>query len=468
MRGRVYSLIRRVSDSPTILSQAGLLVGLGSFVLVLPLMSALLPASDIALWLYYSLFISLGLMTDFGFGQALTRAAAYFRAGATAIPTGEPRACAAQGTAPNTAGLESLLATFLRCYRNITALSLLVAGLVGWLCAAEVVAKCQSPVNAAWAGVVIWLGLALSLRVAIWANYLQGLGCVAQSKRIELVVGLARIAAYVAALIAGHGVLCMAVGGFFCGLWQFFWIRSAAIRAHVAIGAGWPVSAKFDSSLFSQLWPATWRQGVIGIGGYLITQAGGLLSSRIGDLSLMAAYLFTLRLFSVIRGLALAPVQAAVPRFVSLRASSDQDGFLKEYKKRILFSLAVATVLSIGVWIGVGHFVANFSRDLRLLPAPMFWLGAIAGILEINHCAHSIIYITKNRVPFLAASLVSGAAILVFGSFVVDHWAVWGLLWVQTIVQLSFNNWYPVYLVLKDLRLSTVSSRGDSSFASTF
>lgn len=443
--------LRGLTQSPTVLSQAGALVGIGSALLVLPLMAALLPASEIALWLYYSLFIALGMMSDFGFGHALLRGCAYFCAGAKEIPSGEQSAIERMDGV-NVTGLESLISTFLGCYRWISAISLLVAAVAGAICATSVAQQSQSPLRALWAGVLVWLGLGVSLRAGVWGSYLQGLGHIASAKRIELIVGLGRVAGYTGALLVGEGVLGMAVAGLVMGCWQFWWVRRSALRIHCSLGARWPLKTSFDASLFARIWPATWRQGAIGIGGYLITQAGGIASSGIADASVMASYLFTLRVLSIVRSLALAPVQAAVPHFVILRSKNDWTGLRRDLTRRIVLCLTIASGLSVVIWLGVGCFIEHAGKELQLLPGPMFLLAAIAGLLEVNHCAFSVFYITKNRVPFLAASIVSGLSIALFSMLVVDRWSVWGLLLVQALVQLMFNNWYPVYLVVKDFR----------------
>jgi O-antigen/teichoic acid export membrane protein len=188
------------------------------------------------------------------------------------------------------------------------------------------------------------------------------------------------------------------------------------------------------------------------MGGYLITQAGGVASSGIGDAGLMASYLFTLRVLGIVRGLALAPVQSAVPRFIAYRSKGDWAGLRREFTRRIILCLGIAAALSFAIWLGVGYFVEHAGKELRLLSGPMFLIAAITGLLEVNHCGYSILYITKNRVPFLAASLVSGVSIAVLSLLVVGPWSVWGLLLVQATVQLAFNNWFPVYLVLNDFQ----------------
>lgn len=446
-----FRSLQRLINSPTILSQVGGIINMGSALLVLPLMIAILPASDIALWLYYSLFVGMGMMTDFGFGQALLRSCAYYYSGAKNIPLGNEPIERTANTV-NILGLETLLATFLVCYRWILVIALTVATLICLVGARSLVEASPNPLNAAIAGIIIIIGMGAGLRAAIWSNYIQGMGQVATCKRIELILGLGRVLLYTVALQLNQGLLGMAISSLAISIMTLYWHKRIAISLHRAAGASWPLRRKFDKFLFKRIWPATWRQGSIGLGGYLITQSGGLISGSLKDTGLTASYLFTLRLLSIARNLALAPVQVAVPQFIRLRTEGNISKLKRELFFRISLCLSISSILCLLFWWIGGIYLDYAGKDITLLPGSMYLLASVTAILEVNHCAYSVFYITNNRVPFLWASLISGASIVILSILVVEAWSIWGLLIVQAMVQLMYNNWYPVYLVMKEFR----------------
>lgn len=447
--------MRRAWESPTVLSQTSVLVSLGSALVVLPLMVGLLSQAEIALWLYYALFINLGMLSDFGFGHALVRAAAYFRAGAKELPDGTltQRDAVASEAGPNVEGLNALLATFGRCYLWIVAGSLALTLAFGGPLSVAIVTRTPHPPAGYAAGVLIWIGLGFSMLAGVWSNYLQGLNRVADAKRVEVSLGMLRVAIYGLVLLAGGGVPGMAAGSMLVAVVQWAWLRRQAIRAHGALGGVWPVHGGFDRNIFQRLWPATWRQGTIGLGGYFINQSGGLVASRIADTGLLAGYLLTIRLLAVVRGLALAPVQVAVPRFIALRAAGNQVGLKRELFRRIGLCVAISGVLPAILWIVVQGYVAWSSRPSPILPGSMYAFAAFIGLLEVHHCAYSVFYITKNQVPFLWASIISGLAVVGLSLLVVREFGVWGLLLAQGAVQAVFNNWYPAWLVFREMNI---------------
>jgi hypothetical protein len=76
--------------------------------------------------------------------------------------------------------------------------------------------------------------------------------------------------------------------------------------------------------------------------------------------------------------------------------------------------------------------------------------------LEANHTIFSTIITTKNEVPFVKASLLSGGIIglLTFILLKYTSLGLWAVVLPQLIVQLCYNNWrWPLY-VMNDLNLS--------------
>ena len=70
-------------------------------------------------------------------------------------------------------------------------------------------------------------------------------------------------------------------------------------------------------------------------------------------------------------------------------------------------------------------------------------------LLEMHHGIHANIYVSTNHIPFLWPGLISGILIIILSLAVMDSFGLLGIILVQFIVQLSFNNWFPVYLNLK-------------------
>ena len=83
-------------------------------------------------------------------------------------------------------------------------------------------------------------------------------------------------------------------------------------------------------------------------------------------------------------------------------------------------------------------------------------LPTIFSTLELNQSNFATIIVTSNRVPFVKPTLISGAVIFV-GTFVVlklTTWGILGVVLVQAVVQLSYNDWKWPKQVFEELNVS--------------
>lgn len=85
----------------------------------------------------------------------------------------------------------------------------------------------------------------------------------------------------------------------------------------------------------------------------------------------------------------------------------------------------------------------------QIISGMIFVIMSISIILEYHHAVHAQVYMGTNHIPFLLPSLISGFLIIVIGYMAIGKYGLLGLVLTQFFVQLSINNWYPVYLDLK-------------------
>ena len=143
------------------------------------------------------------------------------------------------------------------------------------------------------------------------------------------------------------------------------------------------------------------------------------------------------------------------PRFIELNSKSK----INELKKEFAFSMGIYYLLFI---IG-GFFLVMVVPELLLLikskavlpGSGILVLYLIVMLLEGNHSFFGTMIVIRNSVPFLSAALISGGFIIL-GSYLCltfTSYDLLGLILVQGIVQLAYNNWKWPYVVLKDYNI---------------
>lgn len=184
-------------------------------------------------------------------------------------------------------------------------------------------------------------------------------------------------------------------------------------------------------------------------GSFMTTNGTSVIVSQFNSASLIASYLLTHKLMLFIRQISQTPLNANLPRIFQMMAKKNYK-YLKIFCARnILLGMSIQLTLLIGLLLFSKPIISFINVDISLAPISVMIIMAVSIILELHHGFHAQIYMGSNHVPFLLPGLVSGVFILGIGYNVINLYGLTGLVLTQLLVQLSFNNWYPVYLNLK-------------------
>jgi hypothetical protein len=431
-------------------------VGLGSSVIVLPVALHALSQAELALWLAFSLLLNLGMMADFGFAPAAVRSAAYFLAGMECLPTyGHRFEQPERSRECNFEGLRSLEGLLQWIYFRLSWLAILLTALSALWVAPARFSALKTPAEGWWALTALLLAMGITLQATLWSAMRQMIGGIAAVRFTESKIGILRLGMLITVLLAGGGVtgtfMIQAVMALIT--WRSHRVAYAKERLQIGLSGALP-KAYCEPKLFKAIWPATWRQGIITIGGFFINQSGGLIVAHASNSGQAAQYLLTLRLFGIARQFALAPIYAHLPYFNRLLAEGEVSKIKREFARRMVLSMTVISAAILGIYIAFDMIAPLLGYRRFLLGGCAYAIMGIALLLESHHGAHSQIYLARNHVPFLIPSIASGVITFGLGYWIVGIYGVVGVVAVQACVQLACNNWYPVYLNLRGLNWS--------------
>lgn len=427
-------------------------VNLGSSLIVLPLVLHYFSSTELALWLFFAQIMALGSIVDFGFGPAVIRAVSYFVSGAERLPSpGTKFSPAPPGTPPNRIQLQALLGTMHWLYLGLALIGTFLTA-VGGAIAARNLLRLAGDHQEHWVALGLQaISLGLALHTVMFSSFQQGFGELPRVRLVEAGIGIARIALVASTLLWGGRLLALAIVQVATQAVIWLSLRHGFQHSWKRTMGAASAAGPFDRGLFSELWPSTWRQGIIGVGGYFINQSGGLLAAQLKDATQVSRYLLTLRLFGLVRQMAQAPIYSSIPHFTRLRAQGDLSELRRLFAKRITLTVALLAGALFGFVLTFNWGAAALGKPRLLVDGWLYGVMALGLVLEVHHCCHSYLYVTTNHVPFVAASLISGGAVIAFGLLLLPRYAVTGIIMAQFLVQLSFNNWYPVMLLLRNL-----------------
>jgi O-antigen/teichoic acid export membrane protein len=439
--------------NPTMISWANQGITIAGFMMIVVVALRSFTTQQFGLWMSLNILIGIGQLADLGFRLAASRGLAWYYSGAVELPDYAEdgfRRTAVAGGQPNILAMARLIRTLQCVYLGLAAVSVPLTCIAGyWLC--QNLIGLSGGASGDWVAVGFTIGVvALNITGGLYSGLLQGLNEIALLNGIQLVCGILRVVASCILLAAEFKVLALMLAALAVMLVQVVWTRWAFFRPQNPWITILPQTIRFDRLIFFKIWPSTWRTGVIVIGGYFITQGASMVATQLSDPALIASYLLTAKVYSVLGSMATVPLNVLLPQITYLRAKKMTKAIQQLIASRILPVLIVLTFMAAMASIVGNPVLGYFGSPVRLIEGPTAWLLTIWVVLEAHHVFHSNVYSTTNHLPFVVLSLTSGLLIVSLGVLV----APWGVMWlaiVQTGVQIIGNNWYPVYLNLKSL-----------------
>jgi O-antigen/teichoic acid export membrane protein len=195
--------------------------------------------------------------------------------------------------------------------------------------------------------------------------------------------------------------------------------------------------------------------GIVSVGAFLVTRVGVFVVSLFYGLTATASYSISLQMFSVVSSISQVALITFLPRMTGCRVSGDMHEFKKLFLISIFFVWTISIFLDVNIILFGNYFLSILHSKTMLMGQTSLLLIAIVSLLETNHASCGGAIATGNTIPFLTASVLSGAAVCLL-SFVIG-WSRSGLIFIilaQGLVQLSYSNWKWPLMIYKELHIT--------------
>jgi O-antigen/teichoic acid export membrane protein len=448
-------LVQRVLRSAVSWSLMAAALRFGSAFLLLPLILWRVPSDELGLWYVFISLGALAALMDLGFAHTATRSAGYLWAGSRMLlPFGIVLAdpileTDATGGAihgqPNLPLLSDLVASLRVYYFSAGGLLLLLLTTVGgaWIWQKSVNLANASSIRLAF--LVYAIGVSLGFANSLWPSLLAGINAVKEAQQIIAVCFLAYFCLAVTGLLAGLGIWALVLGTIGAGLAERLIGRIVFYRL-ISLPSG-----KFDSSVLRVLWPTAWRTAAVGLGAFIIFQANILVSSAFLDLRTTASYGMSLQAVTLLAGVSGIWVRVRLPAINQLRAQGMVERIPAIFRPRILFALLSFGVGAAVLLLSGRPLLVLLNARTQLLPTALLATLLLIHLLEMHHSLYGELVYSENVNPFVTSALISGGAIIILSVLLTPRFGVWGMLLASGLVQLCFNNWWPVLRAIRGL-----------------
>jgi O-antigen/teichoic acid export membrane protein len=428
-------------------------LNVGSGLLLLPFVVHHLPIEQVGLWFVFITLAALAQLLELGFQPTVARNTAYVYAGArTLSATGIPTDLHDSGQ-PHLPLITELIGACKLIYRTVALLASL-ALLIGGSIYISILAKelpDRLPIISAW---IMYSAGTLANFYFGYANaLLQGRGDVNLANKTIIASRMALLT--LGLIVLGSGLGLPGLGGAMlvsCIIGR--WLAMHYLRRDLSMRSALADRAPQSRAVARTMWHNASRLGVVQVSAFLIQRANVLVASSFLGLAAAASYGLVITILMTLSNVAMAVLQVRLPALTRARTKNDYGELRAMLGEVLLISWLLFTVGLIVLVVLGNPLLSLLAGKSALLPTLQLLLFGTILALEMNHSIAATFLTTRNAVPFLRPSVISGIATLALSLTLVHSWGVWGLIAAQGLVQLSFNNWRWPWMVQQELKSS--------------
>lgn len=444
-----------ISKGDVIWSYISQFFNIASGFITLPLILHMLTTEEIAMNYLMLTVTTLVTLMDFGFTPQISRQVSYVYSGAnTLLKEGFVEGSSNE---VNYHLLACVLKVTQTIFRIISGFVLVLLLTLGTLYIYSVTKGFTNVDNS----LAVWIVFCVSSFFSIYFKYydslLIGRGLIKESKLCILANKISQIIMVYLLLLSGVGLIGVCIAnlispflGRFLAYWYFYdRVTKEKLKGQI-------INKSEEKNIFLAIWFNAKKLGVNFLGTYCTRQFGMFLIGLYLASDVVASYGLMMQFVTIVTSISVTFYNALQPQIISYKIQGNRDLTIRKFSLSVIvfYGLCISGVIAVAL---LGPWALTLIGSNAQLPALyLLLLYSIVCFLEENHSNFAIFISSGNIVPFVPAALTSGF-IICLGDFIVLQFTSLGLLGiilVQGIVQLAFNNWYWPRWVLKEYRIS--------------
>lgn len=442
----------KINNKDVIWSYFSQIFQFGAGLFLLPVILRKLPSEHLAIWYVFLSITSLVNLLDFGFQQTIMRNVSYIFSGAQKLLKfgihGDD-----SSEEVNYELLLSLIKSAKKIYRTIAIIAFILLITFGTWYIYDITTELAAQQDILIAWVIYVFSAVLNFYFYYYTPLLLGRGQIKESNKTIVFSKLFYIGFSFIGLSLNYGLIAVSIGN----------LLGSFVNRVLSYNYFYDVDLKIkfenitdfsnDKNIFNIIWANSYRLGLVSLGGFLILRSNTLLTSKFLDLKIVAQYGLSLQLLNILARSSNVLFNTFLPKFNQLRVKNKINKLKKFFGTSLLVGWGTYG-LGVSIIFIFGNDILNLiGSETSLLPQNYILFLSLILFLEFNHSISATFITTENKVPFVRASLFSGLGIVI-SSFIIlkyTNLGVMGILIVQFIIQLSYNNWKWPSKVLKDL-----------------
>jgi O-antigen/teichoic acid export membrane protein len=441
-----------IGRKDVIWNYAAAFLKIGAGVILLPFILRVFPAETVAIWTIFSTVIALTGLLDFGFNPSFTRNVTYVVSGVKELKS------TGHQFVTNNAEIDyslfkGLISAMKWFYKRVAVILFLLLSTVGTYyihAVLKIYSGSHVEVYIAWA--ILCIINSYSLYTLYYDSIIQGKGLIKRAKQID-VFGYAvyLMTAIILILCRFNLIAVVSAQTLLVIIRRYLSYRTIyTIEFRQQIKT---VKADHIRELLKSIYPNALKIGLNSVGWYFISSAPMIIGSLFLPLSTIASYGITMQIVHIIWNISSVYYYTYQPKIIQARIQGDIRLIRMFYLKSCWVQLFTFVICGLAlIFLGDWGLLLIKSKTI-LLPALFIMVALLVFFFVSIYGTAEAVLLTKNKVPFYKASLITGVAtiILVFASLRYTDLGVWSLMLAPGIAQAVYSDWKWPAVIAKEL-----------------
>jgi len=440
-----------VTNKDIIWNYIGAIFSLAGNFLLLPFILFFLNEGEIGLWNVFLAISGLVALFDFGFSPAFGRSVAYCWSGATRLTK---EGCEfSQSTEVSYRLLKLVIKTCQLIYGIISLLALLLLSIAG---TGYIYLISRSDFDGHYHFIpwgIFVITVFLNLYYGYFIALLRGVGAISSINQALITARIVQFVSTIAMLYFGGRLIAASIGFLLYSVTLRIACKNAFYK-HKNIKANLlSVKKKITISevleIFRIISPNAFKEGLVSISNYLVSQASALIIAPFVSLAQTAMYAITLQFANAVGHISAAMVVAYQPTLQSAFINQNREEEKNIISKGIV-SFYIMYIIGTAVVLFVALPILRLIRPEIQYDSIIFLLQSLYIFLFKNHTLFATFIGNTNRIPHMKAFIGSSVLGLISAFILVYYFnlGVWGVIIGPGICQLLYNNWkWPKFFI---------------------
>lgn len=429
---------------------------MGASIIILPVILRTLPQDVLGIWYIFLTIGTFITLLDFGFQGAFTRNIAYAFGGATTLLKEGIDPLSPVLNHPNYPLIKSIIKGMKVFYGTLSVIILGLLTVLGSMYVVYLSAALSNSDDILIAWFIYAIGLSIEFFYFYYHSLLLGRGLIKENNILIIITKSVYIIVTVIGLLSGYGIISVSIA-------TGVSVIVNRIFAHRFFFKNGLKKILKESSYYSQkILPIirynASKVGLAELAIFFTTRGNIFFASLFLPLSVVGQYGLTMQLILFVSRISQLYFQTHMPLFSQFQIENKKNDIRKIFSESVF-------IMSLTYFLAALIIILFGNRILELLQSQTYFLPTLPLLLlflvyylDVNHVLPLLLITTKNRIPYLYASLFSGFSIALLSSLFmgVFHWGVYGIIAATGIIQLLYHNWKWPLVVVKDLNTSYI------------